>query len=104
MSEPRITSAAGNRHADVHWEQATRDVVTHPSGRIPAPGTGVGVVWRVSKSSGKMDGFTDLLIGAKSCLPIQRLTHKLWDCRHLTECLRFFSYIASKTYKHSLKF
>jgi hypothetical protein len=30
--------------------------------------------------------------------------HKLWDCRQLTKCLRFFGYIASKTYKHSLKF
>src|SRR5262249_38887603 len=37
-------------------------------------------------------------------LVLQRLAHTLWDCRQLTECLRFFSYIASKTYKHSLKF
>src|SRR6516164_1708934 len=70
MSEPRVTSGAGNRHADVHWEQAARDLVTNPSGCIPAPGTSVGVVGRVSKSCGNTRGFTDLLVGAKSRLPI----------------------------------
>jgi hypothetical protein len=35
---------------------------------------------------------------------LQRLAHELSDWRQLTECLRFFSDIASSTYKHALEF